>query len=101
MKTKDHHLICKKLTGIHIKGHNYMYQSIANAISPMYKAVACKPVSQLSGDNSKKQPDFYTEYDNQAFDLTISQNMEIAYKNKISKYAATGLQKPVIPIVLN
>lgn len=61
----------------------------------------CPPVSQLTGEHSKLQPDIYTAEDNQAFDVTIvTTPMNEAYKHKLKKYRETQLAKDVIPIVI-
>jgi len=63
-----------------------------------WKAKKCATVRQVTGIESSKCPDIYTELNCQSFDFTFNQKLNAAYAAKIKKYH--GLyDKDVIPIV--
>ena len=93
-------MICSHTAGTHKAGHNICVTRIIKSIRKEFSPKACPTITTLTGVDDNKQPDIYTEKDDQTFDLTIVTNAQEGYSRKIRKYGPTALQKTVIPIVI-
>lgn len=61
VQTKNHHLVCSQMSGLHKISHDQCVQVILSKFKSEYKARACNTVRRLTGEDSKRQPDIFEE----------------------------------------